>query len=228
MPPFPRRFLRAILVQKAGGGMTGMAYRIKIIDDLSEMGKGNTAEINIYNWGGGYRPVSKAVLCFVRGKGFAVRLTSEETSPRATQTEPDSRVWEDSCLEFFANFQPQMPGSGYLNFECNALGAMLCCYGGPSGPGARRVPVVELGCPHPRPRVIRTADTWGWELLVPLSMLRTVYGAAEFHSGDEIRGSFYKCGDLTERPHYGSYTKIDWPTPDFHRPESFAEMILAD
>lgn len=204
-----------------------MPYRIKIIDNISELTFGNTADIGIYNWGGEYRPVSKAILCFVRERGFAVRMTSREASPRATQTEPNSSVCEDSCLEFFADFQPDAPGSGYLNFECNALGTMLCCYGRPSGSGAKRVPVLKLGCPHPQPRVIRTETAWGWELFIPLSMLRTIYGTADFHLCDTIRGSFYKCGDRTEQPHYGSYTRIDWPTPNFHRPESFAEMVLA-
>ncbi len=204
-----------------------MSYLIRTVDAVSGLSSGDEADIGIYNWGGSYRPVSKGILCYVRNRGFAVRLTSREAFPRATQTEPNSPVCGDSCLEFFANFCPDVPESGYLNFECNALGTMLCCYGGPSGPGARRVPVVELGCPHPKPRVIRTDELWGWELFIPLSMLRTVYGAAEFHAGDRIRGSFYKCGDLTEQPHYGSYTRINWPTPNFHRPESFAEMIIS-
>lgn len=203
-----------------------MAYEIKTIHSLSEVGKGNPADINIYNWGGDYRPVSKGILCYVTGQGFAVRMTSEEEHPRAMQTEPNSRVCTDSCLEFFANFAPSIPDSGYLNFEGNALGTMLCCYGQPSRPGAKRVPVAEMGYPHPRPQPIRGDGFWGWELLIPFSLIRGIYSTADFKTGSHIRGSFYKCGDLTEHPHYGSFVKIDWPTPNFHRPECFADMVI--
>ena len=206
-----------------------MTYEIKTIDDISEIKRGNTADISVYNWGGDYRPVSRAVLCYVRDQGFAVRLTSEEQNPRTTQFEPNSRVYEDSCLEFFANFAPSVPGSGYINFEGNSAGTILCTYGCPDGrPDRKRIPVTALGCPHPRPQPIRSKSLWGWELLIPLSFIRTIYGSAEFHTGSRIRGSFFKCGDLTEHPHYGSFTKIDWPTPNFHRTEFFADMAVTD
>ena len=188
-----------------------MAYEIRTIRDFSEIGSGNPAEISIYNWGGDYRPVSKGIVCYVKNQGFAVRMTSEEENPRAVQTKPNSSVCEDSCLEFFVNFAPSVPGSGYLNFEGNAAGTMLCCYGQPSKPGAKRVPIAAMGYPHPRPHPIRG-----------------IYGTADFKPDSRIRGSFYKCGDRTEHPHYGSFVKIDWPTPNFHRPEFFADMVITE
>ena len=204
-----------------------MTYEIRTIGDISEMDKGCPAEIGVYNWGGDYRPASRAVLCYVKNRGFAVRLTSREENPRAVQTEPNSAVCEDSCLEFFVNFAPELPGSGYLNFEGNAAGTMLCQCGGPlREPGAKRVPLTSLGCPHPRPRVIREKGLWGWELLIPLETIRAVYGAADFKAGSRIRGNFYKCGNLTGHPHYGSFTKIDLPEPNFHCPRFFADMII--
>ncbi len=206
--------------------MFPMAYEIKTIRDISEIGTGTVADIDVYNWGGVYRPVSKAILCCLQRQGFAVRLWSEERDPRATQTEPNSRVCEDSCLEFFANFAPSVPGSGYLNFEGNALGTMLCCYGPESRPGENRTPVIRLGCRHPRPRAFRGDGFWGWELLIPFPFLRAVYGDAGYGPGSRIRGGFFKCGDLTEHPHYGSYRKIEWPGPNFHRPEFFADMVV--
>lgn len=203
-----------------------MPYEIKTIQNISEIENGNTADIAIYNWGGDYRPHAKGILCYVNDQGFAVRMTAAEKNPRATRTEPNSRVCDDSCLEFFVNFRPQAADSGYLNFEGNALGTMLCCYGQPAKPGSKRSPVVDLGYPHPQPRAFRTEDGWGWELLIPLSLIRGIYGSADFHTGDRIRGSFFKCGDKTEHPHYGSFVKIDWPTPNFHRPEFFSDMVI--
>ena len=50
----------------------------------------------------------------------------------------------------------------------------------------------------------------------------------EFKAGHKMRGDFYKCGDKTAQKHYGSFTPIDWPTPNFHRPEFFADMVIVD
>lgn len=212
-----------------------MKYEIKTIDDISEIEKGNVVNVDIYNWGGDYRPVTKAVVCYVKHQGFAVRMTCEEKNPRATFTQPNARVCRDSCLEFFCNFKPLDIEKGYMNFEGNANGSMLCYYGpvtefeydGPHRLGDR-APVVEMGYDHPTPRIIKTENYWGWELLIPISLIKNIYGDAEFHTGDLIRGNFYKCGDLTEQRHYGSFTKIDFPRPYFMLPEFFADMIITD
>ena len=41
-----------------------------------------------------------------------------------------------------------------------------------------------------------------------------------------IRANFYKCGDKTAHPHYLSWSPIDTPKPDFHRPEFFGELLF--
>ena len=212
-----------------------MTYEIKTITDVSELEQGNIVDVNIYNWGGDYRPPVKAVFCYVKDKGFDVRLTCYEKNPRATYTQPNARVCRDSCLELYANFKPGVEGKGYMNFECNANGSLLCYYGpvtqddydGPHYLGDR-VPVVELGYDHPVPRVIRTAEYWGFELFIPLKLIENIYGNAVFHSGDILRGNFYKCGDRTGHPHYASFTKIDTPRPCFMNPDYFADMIIVD
>lgn len=202
-----------------------MLYNIKTILDPSQLDRGNTAAVNIYNWGGSYRPKTEATLCYVKDRGFIVRLLCAETAPRAVHTKADSPVCEDSCLEFFVNFQPDKPGNGYINFEGNANGAMLCHYG-PSRNA--RSSIVSMGLSHPVPTVIQTAANWGWQLLIPLSWIHTLYGSVSYSTGSRIRGNFFKCGDKTDSPHYASYTKIDSPNPDFHRPEYFANMIITD
>ena len=214
--------------------MDKKTYKIKIIDDISEIENGEKANINIYNWGGDYRPENKATLCFVRDQGFVIRMTSSEKNPRATFTQPNARVCRDSCLEFYADFNPTADKEErYMNFECNAIGTLLCYFGpateyeydGPHRLG-NRAPVVEMGYDHPVPRVIRTAGYWGWELLIPLDLIRNLYGKDDFKANEIIRGNFYKCGDLTEHRHYASYTEIDLPRPCFSHPEFFADMVL--
>lgn len=204
-----------------------MNYLIRTISDPSQIEKGDTADVGIYNWGGSYRPKTSAKLCYVKDCGFVVRLFCAEKNPLATHTEPNSKVFEDSCLEFFANFRPDLKGSGYINFEGNANGAMLCFYGASRADGDR-TSIIDLGLSHPSPTVVRTDEGWGWQLTIPLEWIRAIYGSAQYETGSLIRGNFFKCGDKTAAPHYASYTRIDSAVPNFHKPEFFAEMTITD
>ncbi len=198
-------------------------YQIKTIRSAEELSSGNVADISVYNWGGEYRPESKATLCFIPNEGFLLKIWSMEENPRATFTGKNEGVCRDSCLEFFANFKPELANSGYLNFECNANGALLCCYGENR---YDRKTVLEMGFTHPTAVPFRTDRVWGYTLLIPLTLLQAVYGDASFSTGSIIKGNFYKCGDDTAVPHYGSYTEIQCDHPDFHRPEYFADMQI--
>lgn len=177
-------------------------------------------------------PAVQAVYDRMKQSVLAAMQATGENDP-SFRIQPNARVCRDSCLEFYADFKPGLPDKGYLNFECNAIGTMLCYYGpvseyeydGPHRLGDR-APVVEMGYAHPVPRVIRTRKYWGWELLIPLRLIENLYGNADYAPGDHIRGNFYKCGDLTEHRHYASYTKIDLPRPNFMHPEFFSDMVL--
>ena len=202
-----------------------MTYEVKTIPDISEIDKGNIAEVNIYNWGGDYRPVTKGILCYVRDKGFAMKMICEEADPRAEETEQDAYVAADSCMEVFADFDPAQ-GIGYFNFEGNPNGAMLECFGLPDK--HPRMRLAANGYAHPLPKVLKGDGFWGWELFLPLSLIETFYGKLPIGPGYRFQGNFYKCGDKTAAVHYGSYTKIDWPSPNFHRPEFFADFVIVE
>ncbi|MFZ2538901.1 MAG: carbohydrate-binding family 9-like protein [Oscillospiraceae bacterium] len=198
-------------------------YKIKAINDISEIEKGNVAKINVYNWNCEYQPVAFAKMCYIKDQGFAVLLSCEEKNPLATYTKPNCMVCEDSCLEVFANFKPTMEDKGYINFEANANGSLLCEYG---KAGGNRQKLVEMGLYNPKISVSKTKNDWGYTLFIPLDLIEKVYGNAEFKSGDKIKANFFKCGDKTKSPHYGSYTKIDWECPSFHRPQFFSDMMI--
>lgn len=202
-----------------------MVYEIKTITDISEIDKGNIAEINKYNWSGEYRPYAYGKLCYIKNQGFAVKLMCRETNPRAIYTEQNSPVCKDSCLEFFANFKPDIEGLGYINFEGNANGSLLCCYGTVVYP---RQTIEDMGLEHPIPSVIKTEDSWGYTVFLPLETIKAIYGNADYEIGDHIRGNFFKCGDDTDIPHFGSYTEIDFPHPSFHQPQFFADMVIVE
>lgn len=198
-------------------------YKIKIIENQSEIEQGELAKIDIYNWGGEYQPNAFARVCFIKGQGFVARLWCEESSPLARFIEPDSGVCQDSCLEFFACFAPKK-GNCYINFEANPNGALLCEYG-ESGAGRKHFDQGSILRPDITPH--KSADEWGYTLFIPLETITAIYGDCSFDEGSVITGSFFKCGDQTDTPHYGSYNKIPMPNPTFHQPQFFAEMVIS-
>ena len=202
-----------------------MVYEVKTIQDMSQMDQGNVAKVDIYPWGGDYRPETYGILCYVKDQGFGVRMICKESDPKAVMTEQDTYVSKDSCMEAFLDCDPTQ-GIGYFNFEGNAIGTMLECFGLPDK--HPRMRLAANGYAHPLPKVLKGDDFWGWELLIPMDLVRTFYGDVEFKAGHKMRGDFYKCGDETGCKHYGSFTEIGWPTPNFHRPELFADMVIVD
>lgn len=56
---------------------------------------------------------------------------------------------------------------------------------------------------------------------LPADLLARSFGVT-LTPGLTMRGNFYKCGDRTEKAHYGmwrAYDRAVVPKPDFHRPE---------
>lgn len=183
----------------------------------------DSISISEYNWGGNYRPNASAKLCYIKQNGFLLQMSCEENNPKFVYFHDDEPVYKDSCLEFFINFKPQTDGSEYLNFECNADGALLCGYGSTK---SNRMFLKDLGISPPCVKSLRTTNLWGYELFIPLSLIQKVYGNLYFKTGDILKGNFFKCGDETELPHYGSWTKVNNPTPNFHLPEFFGTLEM--
>ena len=205
-----------------------MAYKIKTISDISQVDKGQVAQIDVYNWGGKYKPKALGILCYIKDQGFILRMRCIESNPTAKYIEQNKPVCRDSCLVFFVNFKPQNENSGYINFECNALGSLLCAYGNSV---FTRNTIVSMGLEHPNVESFNSDTEWGFDIFIPLTLISGVYNNADFNIGDSIRGNFYKCGDSTKEPHYGSFTMINVatiPAPSFHQPNFFAEMVIVD
>ncbi|MCK7480493.1 MAG: carbohydrate-binding family 9-like protein [Candidatus Moduliflexus flocculans] len=93
--------------------------------------------------------------------------------------------------------------------------------------GPRTWPVSKSAPPSRDPSTERTARRSGrsstgcrW----PCSA--SIYGR-EIDAGCRSAANFYKCGDETEFPHYGAWSPVETPAPDFHRPEFFGEIVFA-
>ena len=160
-------------------------------------------------------------ICYDEQKLY-IHQKAVEKQIRAEHNELLAQVCEDSCMEFF--FCPEPGSDRYLNFEWNLNGCMY------------------LGCRTGRENSVRlqlkdhkklfafegnkTQD--GWEIFfeVPVSFVQLLVPDFSLHPGLELRANCYKCGDLTPNPHYLSWNPSTSPTPDFHRPQDFGQMIL--
>lgn len=148
-----------------------------------------------------------------------------EQSVRGTYTDDGSPVYQDSCVEFFVRHPDDRR---YLNFEFNCLGTC---------DAARRESreLAEPLAPAEYQRIRRHASlgrtpvaiddkATSWRLLIEIPFeLMDLDGQA---LPSALRVNFYKCGDLTKRPHFLSWNPIELPTPNFHCPEYFGEALL--
>lgn len=181
------------------------------------------AHIDQYAWGDAYKPQAYAQLIKIDGYGFALRMVCRENHPRAICTEYNEAVYTDSCLEFFAIWDND--SDMYINMEMNANGALLSCVGKDR---YERVPTLDVCGELPIIESFVNDDEWGVVARIPFSLIKGVYGvdADAFASGYTFRGNFYKCGDKTDIPHYGSWSRVGTENPDFHRPEYFERLVI--
>lgn len=176
------------------------------------------AKIDIYRWQeNDYTPRAQAELCYNQ-TALAVRLSAYEANPRAVVQEDGGAVWTDSCLEFFVHPEAD---PRYLNFEINPLGKTLLAFGDHPNPG--RISLIEKYRSEINVYPEKSAHKWNVTFQIPFSMLREIYGDIDF---SRLRANFYKCGDLTEYPHFGMWSEIRNDLPLFHLPQYFGTLSL--
>jgi len=175
----------------------------------------NIAQVDCFPWDkDGYRPNTNARAMY-SSEGITVKMETDEKPLLSRYTENNSRVFTDSCMEFFFRPNPEKPF--YFNFEFNPRGAML------SGFGRGRESVTFLDFDRSIFEIESVIDeTWQLKYFIPFSFV------SKYVDGFSGRffGNFYKCGDETVHPHWGCWNKIESLEPDFHRPEFFGELVL--
>jgi hypothetical protein len=185
--------------------------------------------VGYYKWmANGYEPGVEARLCY-SARFLYVRFEVEEKRVRARFTRFQDPVYKDSCVEFFVNAFPDV-GRDYLNFEANALGTFLAAFG-PDRDHRRPLAKADLRGFRAKASLAAPVDgeiaegPWALAYRIPIALFRTVYGR-EVEPGQRAAGNFYKCGDETEFPHYGAWSPVGTPRPDFHRPEFFGSLVF--
>lgn len=184
--------------------------------------KQQTFLIENFPWDqGGYRPRTVATLTRLP-QSLKVHFVSWETPVRAVETQHNTSVYCDSCVEMFLQPDPEADPR-YINFECNPNGAIYCAVNTP-GKGDVKLPAEVIDTFQARTAVYD--DRWEAEMTIPAQVLQQVFAGYIHEAGTRIRGNFYKCGDKTEHPHFGCWKPIDWPQPNFHLPQFFCDIIL--
>ncbi len=177
------------------------------------------AVIGTYKWlDNGYTPVASARLS-VMGDTLFVRLRAEETDPlvRYRKGDADPHVWCDSCLEFFFSTNDS---AKYVNLEMNADGCYICNVGNDRNGRLPCSPFAEGG----EPTATVGEGFWQVEASLSLTKMASIFNVDAVTA---LRGNFYKCGDETAFPHFGMWSEVGMPHPDFHRPEFFAPILFA-
>ncbi len=146
---------------------------------------------------------------------------------RAVAAAHQDNVWEDSCVEFF--FTPNFyVSTGYFNLEMNCGGIMLFHF--QPGSGQDRIVIPKKDCNkikvvHSLPRIvdpeIKEPVTWRVAYSIPFGLLKRYCPVTLPGPGVEWPANFYKCGDKTSHPHWLTWSKVDFPRPNFHLPQSF-------
>ena len=149
-------------------------------------------------------------------------LVSDETHLRAVETRHNTPVCQDSCMEVFLQYAPDTDDR-YVNLEINPNGAVFAglCY---CRERAEKIDPSDIDMLGVDVRVLD--NRWEIDLTVPKEFIQKQIPTYRHGKGSVLRGNFYKCGDLTDHPHYGCFQNIVWEHPDFHRPEFFAEFEL--
>ncbi len=177
------------------------------------------ARISHYDWDEtGYRPEARAYIAW-DAQGIHVLMCACEKTIVAKETKFGGAVCFDSCVEFF--LQPFQDDPRYVNIEVNAAGVAHI------GLGAGRHDRIVLD-KMPENMNFRTSKHegawWAAAYTIPNALLERLFGRVP-QAGSVMRANLYKC-DETIHPHFGSWSPIVYDSPDFHRPESFGEMLL--
>lgn len=175
----------------------------------------NVAHLNLRPWEMDYHFNSSAKLLY-SDEAIYVRMESDEMPVVAKQTERNSLVCTDSCLEFF--FRPNINNDLYINIEINALGTLF------TGVGTCRQDRVCCADNADQFDIKPELCASGWKISykIPFDFIRKYAGECT----SSMKGNFYKCGNDTGHKHYGAWNMIETPKPDYHRPEYFGELVF--
>lgn len=156
-------------------------------------------------------------------KAVAILFEVKEDHVKAVAMEDNGPVWEDSCVEFFAQWPD---GKHYTNFEMNCVGTLLAAKRtsrhdpAPFTPEQMSTIRRITSLPHETIDSKGAGQSWWAIEVIPFE----AFGYSS--KPESFRANLYKCGDKCDQVHFLSWSPIGLPSPDFHCPAFFGEIIL--
>lgn len=184
--------------------------------------------INHYQWEtNGYAPRVDVRIAYATD-GLHLMYHVDESDPLVRFTQMNEDVYKDSCVEFFVQPDPEHD-TNYFNFEFNAAGTLLLGYG--TGRDRVRIRDVDPSLFQIRTQTGLTGSFspnpyWELQCFIPFHFMKERFPNFKASSGSVLKGNFYKCGDETAKPHFGSWSPVRCESPDFHRSDFFGELVF--
>ena len=165
---------------------------------------------------------------FTEGTELHLEYTVNEKAVMAEEGKDGNFVYKDSCVEFFIQPDPQDPH--YYNFEWNAIGTLYLAYrtgraDAEPAPAEVLAMVKRESSLGSKPFAEKPANG-PWTLKIGIPPAALWHNKLTTFKGLRARANFYKCGDGLSTPHYVTWAPIDTPSPDYHRPEFFKEVMF--
>ena len=182
----------------------------------SEWDNAEVARVETINWDSFPKVCNVTAQLLYSDYGLHVRMETDEKPLLITQTQQNSAVCEDSCMEFF--FKGNKDDARYVNFEFNAMGTMYLNFRTSRYDGDH--PIEDASYFNVQSTI--TPEKWVLFYTVPFEFLEKYYGSYT----KEMWGNFYKCGDNTDHKHYQTYFPISTEKPDYHCPQYFGKIVL--
>ena len=205
--------------------------------DRPEWQEAETLEITHFPWqDSGHRPRIQARVLYDETV-LAIIFRVEDRYVRAVAERFQDSVCSDSCVEFFV--APLPASEAYFNFEVNCGGTMLLhrCSSAAERESGRDTEEVSdadgatIRMAHTLPKIVEPEiaepTIWSVEYHVPFALFAQYFGAETPTPGTEWRGNFYKCGDRTSHPHWGSWAPVETERPSFHQPAFYQPLVFA-
>jgi hypothetical protein len=187
--------------------------------------KDQPRSIHINNWKKYTTDNSATWKCLWGPDAFFLSFEVFENYIRAVNLGDSGPVCQDSCVEWFFNFND----GEYFNFEFNPIGAYTIAKGNcregrkqykkDELPGLRCNGTEGLNCFDTK----LSSNPWSIWIVIPYSCLGMNRGMI---TQATMKANFYKCGDALPQAHYLSWAPVGTENPDFHRPEYFLPLTL--
>jgi hypothetical protein len=176
-----------------------------------------------------HRPEVQAKVAYDEAAIYVI-FRVEDRYVRCVTEQYQGSVYKDSCVEFF--FTPATDISlGYFNLEMNCIGTALFKFHDKKHD--RLVEVAESdfaqvkvahSVSSPVIDEIQEPTAWTVEYRIPFEILDKYVNLTQPAPGAVWKANFYKIANDSSHPHWLTWSKVDLPKPDFHRPEFFGTL----